>query len=136
MALMTTSSRPRTTMRRVAALLSLVVSATYLVVFLQLLRTFGELPDDPTPAFEFLAGVYLVGAIVTLVFDNRGLQWLGAAVQVALLAGYVGITVLKEQEFARRFLVQGVLISVAQVALLAVLVALALGRGMEDAGSA
>lgn len=115
-------------LRWTAVALCVVAVLGYLSVFFVLLSS-PKLPDDPTPAFAFLGGVYAVGIVLLLVRDHRAVLWVGVAVQLVLLAGYFGITVLGETQFALRFLVPGIIISLAQLTLVGVLASLALTKG-------
>lgn len=121
------TSDVRSRLRWSAVLLCVIVVLGYLAVFF-VLRSSPKLPDDPTPLFAFLAGVYAVGMVLLLVRDHRSVLWVGVGVQVVLIAGYLGITVIGETEFALRFLVPGIVISLAQVVLAGALVSLALTK--------
>lgn len=121
------TSDVRSRLRWTAVTLCGIAVLGYLAVFFVLLSS-PKLPDDPTPVFAFLGGVYAAGIVLLLVRDQPAVLWVGVGVQVLLLAGYLGITVLGETEFALRFIAPGIVISLTQLTLAGVLTSLALTK--------
>ena len=92
---MTTLSPPRGTnsvttrrksVRRVAAVVSGLVTATYLWMFFAVRAAETGLSENTFGAYIQLTVIYLIGTILLVVMDRRWLWGVGAAVQVIVLA--------------------------------------------------
>jgi peptidoglycan/LPS O-acetylase OafA/YrhL len=119
------ASTGRRVARLAAAALALLVALLYALIAGGLVTVL----DGPTAARDQLAFAtpaavaYLVGAVLLLRSDQRRLLVLGALLQVAVIAQYLNLASEREPPFEP----WGITIRVAQAALLAVLVLLAIG---------
>lgn len=133
---------PRTSVRRVTAVLSTVIGGLYLVL-LFLVHDAESRPDavvtDTTyGAYLLLAVPYLVGAVLAAVTDRRMLWVVGAVVQVLVLVLFVifGVAVFDYEALGTlRMELWAAAITGAQVFLLGLLSYLAVTRDTSGRGA-
>ena len=76
----------RKSVRRVAAVVSGLVTATYLWMFFAVRAAETGLSENTFGAYIQLTVIYLIGTILLVAMDRRWLWGVGAAVQVIVLA--------------------------------------------------
>lgn len=118
----------RRTIRTAAAVLTGLVAVLYVVVFFVQLPHIQE-TDNPAPAYLFLAALYVVGTLLLARRDSATLQWVGAAVQVVLVALFFGLLALLYREGDESFVLDmaplAIAVTGAQVVLLGLVAYLA-----------
>jgi hypothetical protein len=122
----------RRRLRRAAAALALANAVVYGLIGTGAVRVVEPAPEgDPSLLlFGVLAGgAFLLGAVLLLSFDRRPLWWLGAAFQALAIVTYFNVAPQRVPSYE----VWGLSLKVAQVVLLALLLALAVTRAGSPA---
>jgi hypothetical protein len=120
-------SKPRRTVRIVAAALAAATSLIYYLIGLRAVTVLENAEDQV--AFGLIAGTaFLVGAVLILVIDSRVMFALGALAQVFIIWMYFELS----SERTPSFEVWGVSIRILQALLLGVLAYLAIRGGRAD----
>jgi hypothetical protein len=114
----------RRTIRYGAAAIAAATALVYFLIGLGVLKVVTEEPEDMSMLlFGGGAGsMFLLGAILLVVFDRRVLWILGAILQVLVMAAYVNVAPTRTPAFE----IWGIALRVIQVPLLGALVYLSL----------
>ena len=122
----TAEERRRTTVRRVAAALAAATAVLYFGIGVGLLQVADEASAEAAGGlfqFGLLSGsAFVLGALLLVLFDHRGLWLLGCLLQVGVLVMYVAVSPQRNPPFEA----WGILIKVLQALILVALVYLVL----------
>ncbi|HEY6012825.1 MAG TPA: hypothetical protein VIU37_02420 [Candidatus Limnocylindrales bacterium] len=112
--------RRRRLVRYAAALLSAATALAYFGIGLGVLRIVETTTPDTPDLFTFGAvsgAAFVLGTVLLLTFDHRGVWLLGAVFQVGVIVMYVAVSPQRTPPFEQ----WGILIKVLQVAILVAL---------------
>jgi hypothetical protein len=121
------SNRRRRAIRYVAAATSAATACLYFGIGAGILKVVDKATPETGDLVVFGASAgaaFLLGAVLLLVADHRGLWLLGAILQVGVLVMYVAVSPQRTPPFEQ----WGILIKILQVTILAALVYLVVRR--------
>ena len=124
--------RRRRLVRYVAAVLSAATALAYFGIGLGVLKIVETTTSDTPDLFTFgaVAGAaFVLGTVLLLAFDHRGVWLLGALFQAGAIVMYVAISPQRTPPFEQ----WGILIKVLQVAILVALAYLVIRRPVRRA---
>ena len=118
----------RRSVRNFAAAVSAVTALLYALIGAEVLTVVEPETTEPGAMLAFglpAAGAFLIGALLLVLFDNRVFWVLGAILQVLVIVGYFAMAGIRTPQFE----LWGIVIKVAQLAILGALAWLVLRPG-------
>jgi hypothetical protein len=122
----------RRTVRNFAAAVSALTALLYALIGVGVITVVQPGTSDEGDMLAFglpAAGAFLIGALLLVLFDNRVFWVLGAVLQVLVIVGYFAMAGIRTPQFE----IWGIVIKVAQLAILGALAWLVLRAPQESA---